>query len=1000
MTYRVNQFVEVEGDQNDPGFRDSWSKYKVLTAPRHGRVRVQSLEFLAEDATNGELLVEVKQLSQIRPCLEDDSQLVPLIARHCGDAVDVEKDGCWWTGRVGQCYDDHITVIFPNASVIEDPYPIWQPPRQPNFYRARTTKHFNRRCSSWEHLPKLWYPQCEDKRATKLLQSTTSTMLPHQGSKRLKRSKVDKRHRSETPVLEDKPTLQLAKLKSHRKHHGEHSSDDLVGGNDSQASKDKDTLLQIASSSSSSQACRSGALPLLEDTRMTNPKQGILSSNKKPKFTELVEDDLWLESNTGKQICAQTLPRNTKNIEIERGNSRLPHGKPALSLLNRQASTSSMTALKSKNGHFMSNDEKSSVLLHKQAKKQASMSGVFALAQELEEVDGAATNQLMSKTRQPNTSLMEGKTTRWSLGTSKRASSSSLLQSQASAGANHDTTGNGQRDSLGMNHREAKKVDGKANALVASSQQMLKQRKMTSHGGVPHVAASKARQLPLAAQFLREPSTLGADSLESAPSGFSSSILPANTSRQSVMQPKQRMVKEANRQEFEVANTVKQGSKHFAKHDMSDGFLPLEAQVKRSRSSRRASTTSHILCIDYIGGHFETKHFEMELRKLVDGIEEVYFESVPLGGDAYTGGWAAVHFIGDEDASAALERLQSLCMWQPHIPFPLPLIVHSPHWTMYPWGSDPFPLGYVTKVECGHFMQPNSLEFGPAQEWRALELSIVDLKGKMLKSHETELAKPIQWFCAQERGVQVAQAIPKQPPLPSTHLWLKGLPPKHACVDDVRVAFCQWLGDNESPGGGDLVVQMLKNPVTQCYTGHAVVKMQSHKQAEWVASDLNEMIFTVSMGPRPLQASVAQAGGPHGAMATMENALSSVLGHQSLASGKGLSKLGLVHEANSKEEALTQTLRQLMMQHTNERLQFKKRIREWQQELHQKHALRFQEEFDKFARAAQVNRSEPMLAQQNHVRLRRHIPNLFEVMLHREDAKPPTPLQLKMQYHA
>jgi len=189
MTYRVNQIVEVSvlhlpclrwfpalltltfntiqvsGDQNDPGFRDSWSKYKVLTAPRHGRVRVQSLEvwlvcnvhfcqmlwwcpsvcdsvlqFLAEDATNGELLVEVKQLSEVRPCLEDDSQLVPLIARHCGeglavlcclaqgnkqvnlmgdcalgDAVDVEKDGC---GRVGQCYGDHITVIFPSEIFI------------------------------------------------------------------------------------------------------------------------------------------------------------------------------------------------------------------------------------------------------------------------------------------------------------------------------------------------------------------------------------------------------------------------------------------------------------------------------------------------------------------------------------------------------------------------------------------------------------------------------------------------------------------------------------------------------------------------------------------------------------------------------------------------------------------------------------------------------------------------------------------------------------------
>lgn len=75
-------------------------------------------------------------------------------------------------------------------------------------------------------------------------------------------------------------------------------------------------------------------------------------------------------------------------------------------------------------------------------------------------------------------------------------------------------------------------------------------------------------------------------------------------------------------------------------------------------------------------------------------------------------------------------------------------------------------------------------------------------------------------------------------------------------------------------------------------------------------------------------------------------------------------------------------------------------IREWQQELHEKHKLSFQEDFDKFARAARVNRSEPMVAQQNHVRLRQHIPDLFDVMLHREDAKPPTHLQLKMKYHA
>jgi len=75
------------------------------------------------------------------------------------------------------------------------------------------------------------------------------------------------------------------------------------------------------------------------------------------------------------------------------------HGKPDLSHLNRQASSSSMTAPKSKNGRDMSNVEKSVVLLHKQAKKQPSNSEVCAHAQDLQEVDGAATSQLVSKTR-------------------------------------------------------------------------------------------------------------------------------------------------------------------------------------------------------------------------------------------------------------------------------------------------------------------------------------------------------------------------------------------------------------------------------------------------------------------------------------------------------------------------------------------------------------------------------------------------------------------------
>lgn len=75
--------------------------------------------------------------------------------------------------------------------------------------------------------------------------------------------------------------------------------------------------------------------------------------------------------------------------------------------------------------------------------------------------------------------------------------------------------------------------------------------------------------------------------------------------------------------------------------------------------------------------------------------------------------------------------------------------------------------------------------------------------------------------------------------------------------------------------------------------------------------------------------------------------------------------------------------------------------KEMQQLLHDKHKLRFQEEFDKYGRAARVNRSEPMQAQQCGKRLgRSRIPELFPLMLNCEDAKPPTPLQLKMKYHA
>jgi len=45
-------------------------------------------------------------------------------------------------------------------------------------------------------------------------------------------------------------------------------------------------------------------------------------------------------------------------------------------------------------------------------------------------------------------------------------------------------------------------------------------------------------------------------------------------------------------------------------------------------------------------------------------------------------------------------------------------------------------------------------------------------------------------------------------------------------------------------------------------------------------------------------------GGPRGAMATLENALSSVFGHQSFASGTDLSKLGLISQRARRKPSL------------------------------------------------------------------------------------------------
>ena len=81
----------------------------------------------------------------------------------------------------------------------------------------------------------------------------------------------------------------------------------------------------------------------------------------------------------------------------------------------------------------------------------------------------------------------------------------------------------------------------------------------------------------------------------------------------------------------------------------------------------------------------------------------------------------------------------------------------------------------------------------------------------------------------------------------------------HPSLRESDVNLCHDHADIADPSGEGFV-RLIIDPVSEAYVGHAVVKMHSSDQAEWVMKDLNEMLFVVSTGPRPLQASLAITG--------------------------------------------------------------------------------------------------------------------------------------------
>ena len=69
---------------------------------------------------------------------------------------------------------------------------------------------------------------------------------------------------------------------------------------------------------------------------------------------------------------------------------------------------------------------------------------------------------------------------------------------------------------------------------------------------------------------------------------------------------------------------------------------------------------------------------------------------------------------------------------------------------------------------------------------------------------------------------------------------------------ELETTFDQWTG---TP-----IARLLKDPATKLPTGHALVSLSNPKHAQYLETDMGEMVFMYGGAPRPLQAKVAIPG--------------------------------------------------------------------------------------------------------------------------------------------
>ncbi|KAI7842797.1 hypothetical protein COHA_003543 [Chlorella ohadii] len=274
-----------------------------------------------------------------------------------------------------------------------------------------------------------------------------------------------------------------------------------------------------------------------------------------------------------------------------------------------------------------------------------------------------------------------------------------------------------------------------------------------------------------------------------------------------------------------------------------------------------------VWCLDNLPAAIDAAVLRQGLGGIgVAGVKSLEVAAVPLDGKDRHGGYAVLRFASAADAQREYDKLHSLCIKTSTCPIPRPLVMRQPRVREgYAWGPEArlpghFPLDFRANQ---HFVQPNSIEFDMAIEWRQALGQLAVAKQNLCMEQAAELAQQMAGYL-QAVGQPPPTIVPSRLQLSgevpgpgggtssgenaasstSACVWLSGVLAS-ASEEQLMEAFAQF--------GFPTKAHVVLDPVTRNPSSHAVLWMESNQRARDLVQVLGQARGSQSTYDRALR---------------------------------------------------------------------------------------------------------------------------------------------------